>query len=192
MPHARAALPALAAAALLAGCGRPLLAAELSVPHVEITTPVQTIDPAVATTDLCAAAPPCLLTETAYDVGGEVPFVTDPGVTLDVRLTAFALHLSPASSLTGVQWVRVVAIHPGTGARTVVASYQKPPALADMPAEILVSGNSNIALAPYLAEGRIDARLEIGYLLGAPVGTFDVVTEAAFSVDVIVEYDAFL
>jgi hypothetical protein len=188
MRHPRAAL--LAAAALLAGCGRPLFAAEMSVPSLRLVSVPETIDPGSAPADVCAGAP-CLLGTAEYDVGGEVPFVGEPGVTVDLRLTSFAVRLSPAASLGGLEFVRVVLHRPGSAAPTVVAAYERPPA-APLPAEIVVSGSSSIDLGPYLRDGRIDARLEFGYQLGSPLGTFTVQTEAEFSVDVIAEYDAFL
>jgi hypothetical protein len=188
MRHARAVL--LAAAALLAGCGRPLLAAELSVPSVRITSATERIDPGTAPIDVCALLD-CVVTQVQYDVGGEVPFVNEPGVTIDLRLTDFALHLSPVApgNLDGLEFVRLVALAPGSGAETAIASYEKPPGAA-MPAEILVSGKSTVELAPFLGDGRVDAHLEFGF--SSLPGAFDYYTDAEFSVNVIFEYDAFL
>lgn len=191
MRHFRASL--LAAAALLAGCGRPLLAAELSVPSIRITSPVASIDPGIATTVACAGTAACLVEVAEFDIGGEIPFVQEPGVTVDLRLTRFALHLTPVSpgALSGLELIRLVLYHPASGAPTVIASYLRAGS-APAPEEILVSGDSSVDLAPFLGDGRIDARLEFGYQLGTPLGVFEYQTEAEFSVDVIVEYGALL
>jgi hypothetical protein len=52
----------------------------------------------------------------------------------------------------------------------------------------VVAGSTGVDLGAYLRDGVIDARLEFGYLVGAPLGTFTMQTEAEFSADVIAEY----
>lgn len=185
----RQARAAVLAAALLAGCGQPLLSAQVEVPELRMTSPAQAFPDAAlaAPTDFCSGTAGCLFTDAEYDLGAEVPGLGEDGVTVDLRLTDVALRLSALSgSLDGIESVKVLVVDPGSGAKTVVASYLKPPGAT--PAEIRVSGNSNLELGPYVAGGRIDLRLEVTYDLGSPPGAFTADVEAGFSLVVTVKY----
>lgn len=192
MRHAHAA--ALAAIALLAGCDQPLLTMQLEVPEIRITAPGQdfpttgSADPA----DYCAATTPdCVFDQIQYDIGAEVPVLTEKGVSFDLRLTDVGLHLvSGTSDLSGVLEVQVKIQDPVTGDWIVVASYAKPPGAT--PTEISVSGNSNIELAPYLTSGKIGARVDVSYDLSSPPGAFTADVQAGFSLVVTLNYDAYM
>ena len=56
----------------------------------------------------------CAAVTAGYDIGGEVPGFDEPGVTVDLRLTRLALHLSAGgvSDLRGVS--RAMALSRGT------------------------------------------------------------------------------
>jgi hypothetical protein len=186
MRHARA---AVLAAALLAGCGQPLLSARLEIPELRMTSPAQAFPDAAlaAPADFCSGTAGCLFTDAEYDLGAEVPVLGEDGVTVDLRLTDVALRLSaPSGSLDGIESVKVTLVDPGSGATTVVASYVKPPGAT--PADIRVSGNSNLELGPFLDDGRIDLRVEVTYDLGSPPGAFTADVEAGFSLVVTVRY----
>ena len=131
MRHAHASL--LVAAALLAGCGQPLLSAQLEIPDIRITQPARSF-PATnpLPSDLCdAATPGCIKTDVAYDLAAEVPVFGEPGVDFDLRLTDVALNLvadpDPLSTLAGpadlrgVLSARVMIQPPGATTWTVVA-----------------------------------------------------------------------
>ncbi len=163
---------AAALAAALAGCGGPLLFAEVQVPKVGATLPRQSF-PASDTTDpadWCSALqtdPPCIQTSIDYDLGGMVPILNDPGVTYDIRLTELAVALSTTEvgkDLSGVRSasVSVLTNVADPASAVVIASYVRPSGTAT-PTSISVSGNSNLDLGPYLRGGvlRVHAELVI-------------------------------
>jgi hypothetical protein len=190
----------LLAAALLAGCGQPLLSAQLEIPEIRITSPAKSF-PATNPTpvDLCALLPGCIKADISYDLGAEVPVFEEKGIDFDLRLTDVALRLvtdpDPLSTatgpadLSGVESVRV-SLHDPSGAGTMlVASYTKPPGAT--PRAIAVSGNSNLDLAPFLSAGTISARIEIDYDTTNPPPDFFADIEAGFSLVATVRYDAY-
>ena len=193
-PAPAAALAVALPAALLAGCGQPLLSMQLEVPEIRITSPGHEF-PATAhahPTDYCEwATPGCVFRDIQYDIGAEVPTLEEKGVALDLRLTDVALHLvSGTSDLRGVLSAEVKIQDPVTGDWILVASYAKPPGAT--PTDIYVSGNSNIELAPYLSSGKIGARVEVSYDAKWPPGAFTADVEAGFSLVVTVSYDAYM
>ncbi len=195
MRRARAAL--LAAAALLSGCGQPLLSMQLDVPEVRITSPGHDFPATNAPFDssvvLCEpTSTDCVVSDAEYDIGEQVPVLSERGVDVDLRLTDVALHLvpGPGGDLSGILEVLVELQDPASGGWTVVASYTKPSHAP--PSDISVAGNSNLQLAPYLASGKLLARVEVSLDLAAPQPGFTANVEAGFSLVVTVSYDAFL
>lgn len=200
MRHASAIL--LAAAALLAGCGQPFLSAQVEIPEIRILEPgkvfppasVAGLDPSAACTFLAAVAPQygCAGASASYDLGAEVPVVSEKGVTVDLRLTDLALHLEAgtASDLRGVLRAQVDVRDPATGAFTKVASYVRPPGAT--PTTIAVSGSSNLDLSGYLSSGKIDARVEVEMdPVFLPSG-FSAALEAGFSLVATLRYSEYL
>jgi hypothetical protein len=185
----RPALSVLLAAALLAGCGQPLLSAELEVPEIRITSepkdfPATTL---ALPADFCAGVAGCLFTDVEYDLGSEVPLLDEgDAVSVDLRLTDVAFDIASTSvpGLDGLRCVRVL-LDPG-GAAIVAASWVRP--AGPTPAEIRVAGNSNIDLGPYLADGKITARIEVDYDTTFPMGAFTANIVAGFSLVATVEY----
>jgi hypothetical protein len=184
---------ALAAAAVLAGCDQPFLSARVEIPEVRIVEPAKTfpaaaIDPAAACSTLVALTGRTCAAQTAsYDLGGEVPGLSEKGVKVDLRLTDVALHLAAggASNLGGVTRAEV-DLRDASGGVTRVASYVRPPGAT--PTSIAVSGSSNLELSPYLQDGKLDARVEVEMdPLMLPSG-FTASIEAGFSVIVTVDY----
>ncbi len=201
MRHVHAA--ALLAAALLAGCGRPLLSAQLEIPEVQLVLPAQSFPIANAGPEnLCDLVPAaCLKTDLSYDLGAEVPLFDEPGFTVDLRLTRIALTLtadpdplstiSGPADLSGVESVRVLVQAPGTSTWTTIASYAKP--VGATPASVTVSENGNLDLAPFLSGGKLGFRVELRYDLATPPPSFFADVEAAFSIVATVSYrEAFL
>jgi hypothetical protein len=182
---------AVLAAALLAGCGRPLLSAQLEVPELRITSEPRDFPATLAATpvDFCdGATAGCLFEEIEYDLGGEVPLLDDGGVDVDLRLTDVAFDVASTSppGLGGLEAVKVLLRHPVSGAGVVVASWTKP--AGSTPTEIRVGGNSNVDLGPYLADGKITARIELDYDTTQPMGAFTARLEAGFSLVLTVSY----
>jgi len=201
MRHAHAAV--LLAAAVLAGCGQPLLSAQLEIPEIRITQPAQRFPAAAPDPSyLCEiVAANCVKTDVSYDLGAEVPVFGEEGITFDLRLTDVALHLvadpdplstaTTPANLAGVESVKVMTRPPGsTAAWTIVAAYSKTPGAS--PTAIAVSGESNIDLGPYLSGGKLDARVEVIYDLANPTPDFFADIEAGFSLVVTLDYDAYL
>lgn len=194
-------LPALAAAALLTGCGRPLLSAQIEVPDIRIVQPAQQFPMAAAGLEnLCdeiGAPPDCLQVDVGYDLGAELPVFDEEGVTVDLRLTDVSLRLTVdpqnptttgAADLSGIESVRIIIQVPG-GAWVEVASYEKGVGAGQTSVE--VSGKSNLDLSPFLAGGKLGFRVELRF--NVPPPTFWADVEAGFSFVATVDYrDAFL
>jgi hypothetical protein len=184
MRHANATAAALAAA-LLAGCGQPLLSAELEVPEIRITQPGIVFDPQVSTTALCQpGVPGCVFNDLAFDVGAEIPAFDEPGVTLDLRLLDVGFHFT-GGDLSFLKEVRVLLAAPGGGGYTEIASYVKP--AGTTPTDVMVSGRANLDIGPYLSAGVLPLRLELDYE-GLP-GAFTADIGAGFSVVVTLDYE---
>lgn len=194
---------ALAAAALLAGCGRPLLSAQLEVPEIRIVAPARAFPLASPGAEnvcdlLPGAGTGCLKVDLSYDVGAEVPVFEEEGVSVDLRLTDVALRLTadpggatvPVSDFRGVEEVVVLVQRPD-GSWLAVASYVKPAGAA--PASVTVSGRSNLDLSPFLSGGTLAFRVELTYDAADPPPSFFADVEAGFSLVATVDYrDAFL
>jgi hypothetical protein len=179
----------LLAAALVAGCGHPLLGAELEVPEIRMT-PVPVDFPGAATAlpvNLCEGIPDCLVTDVVYDLGEEVPLLDEEGVDVELRLNAINLDVLPGGGdLRGLQSIRVVLVD-GAGGSTVLAAWTNPsPGTA--PTAIHAAGNSGINLGPYLTDGMITVRVEASYDTTFPLGAFQASVEAVFSVRITVDY----
>jgi hypothetical protein len=188
-------LSAALAAAALAGCDQPFLSARVEIPEIRIVEPAQefpaaaSVDPSHACSLLQATTGrSCAAVTVGYDIGGEVPGFEERGVTVDLRLTDLALHLTAGgvSDLRGVTRAEVDLRDPGTGAVTRIASYVRPP--GSTPTSIAVGGASNVDLSPYLQSGKLDAHVEVEMdPVFLPSG-FTAAIEAAFSAVVTVDY----
>jgi hypothetical protein len=195
LPWAAAALAA-AAAALLArpGCG-PVLFAELDQPEVRITLPSQDFPASPAPpADWCFPdRPECVATELQYQLGAEVPIVTEPGVEYELRLKRVAIVLSTSSAgdLSGIRSASIRVLDPAGGPGTVVASYEADPA-APAPTSISVAGAAALDLAPYVQGGNLEARVELVYDPSNPTPAFAADVSAAFSLDVKVDWGGYL
>jgi hypothetical protein len=185
-------LAALTLAALLAGCGHPLLGAELEVPEVRMTSEEESFAavpvglPPLADR-ACPGVAGCMFAAFDYDLGEEIPFLDEEGVGVDLRLTEVALDLvsTSAPGLGALEAVEIQLRHPGTGDFVPVASWTSPGGPVDA---IRVGGHTDLDLEPYLQDGKIAARIEIHYVPGEAVGAFTAELAAGFSVVVTIDY----
>lgn len=197
---------ALAAAALLLVACDDLLSADLEIPSIQITLPSQEF-PESNTGDpnyYCdpqapQSSPPCIAIDLDYDLAGNVPILDDPNVTYDLRLTDVALTLSATQTVTGDKdlsdvyqvTIRVLEDPAIPGAGAVLATYTRPPQAGPV-ASFAVSGNSNLSLGPYVQAGRLPVRVELIMDGANPTPAFTADVRAGFSLQVNVDYDAFM
>jgi hypothetical protein len=193
--------PAAIAAALLCGCGQPLLSAQLEIPEIRVALqgeefPALTpIDPQFICTHAPADPPPpdCVARALSYDLGEELPVLDEDGAEVDLRLTGLALRLVSGGTghLRGVMLARLSIADPATGGRVLLASYARADPSAT-PSELTVSGDPNVDLGPYLRGGALDTRIELLFDPMDPPGAFTASVEAAFSLIVTLDYGAYL
>jgi hypothetical protein len=181
---------------LASGCGGPLFFAELEVPTVRVTLPSQSFPAANDPSALCRDAqgnviPQCAQTVLAYDLGAQVPVITEKGVSYEVRLTSLGIALAandPIMSDFGtVTAVTISVVGTGGLPNVVVASYQQDP-LNPAPKSITVAGYSNVDLAPYILSGTLDLKTELHGI--PPSFTADVA--GTFYLKVKLDYGAYL
>jgi hypothetical protein len=196
------AAPLLAVLALLAGCGHPLLYSEIEIPDLRVTLPPQAFpafdagDPADWCDPTGQASQSCVAAEARYDLGQQVPSISEPGVEYELRLTDVAMKLSAVQSpgappdLSGIARAVIRVGHdplvPGSG--TVVATYARP--AGAHPATLEVSGNANLDLAPYLSSGVLPIRVEVTVDGGMPGFNADIL--GAFYLKVQVDWGSYL
>lgn len=191
-----------AAVSLLAACDGPLLFAEVQIPDLQVTLPSQSFPAAALAlpTDWCDPAmqsdPPCLALTADYDIGEQVPAITEASVSYELRVTRVAITLSAIQQagappdLSGIEsaTIRVLDDPAIVGSGAVIASYVKPPGAA--PTTIAVTGNANLDLAPYLDAGILPVRVEV--VVSNGTAAFDADITAAFSVVVNVDWGSYL
>jgi hypothetical protein len=175
--------------ALLAGCGGPLLFAELTIPELAVTVAQQSFPGMAADPSrYCAGRPDCITTDLTYDLGQQVDLLTRKDVEYELRLTDLAIVLDATSAGTDLRGVRSAVVEvfpPGSTTPVVVASYARAATNPD-PNTIAVSGNSSIDLAPFVEAGVIHARVELSYDAPTPPFTADV--RGAFYLKVKLDY----
>ena len=163
--------------ALLAGCGGPLLFAELTIPELRVTLAQQSFPGLAADPSLsCAGQPDCITTDLTYDLGQQVELLTRKDVAYELRLTELAVVLDATSAGTDLRGVRSAAVEvfpPGSTTPVVVASYTRA-AANPAPATLAISGDSSIDLAPFVEAGVMHARLALSYDAPTPPFTADV------------------
>jgi hypothetical protein len=181
-----------AAALLLTACDGPLLFAELEIPEIRITLPSQEFPPAALGPPCSLSQPGCVSQELSFDLGAEVPVVTEPNVTYHLRLTSLAIVLQSSSTadLDAFEAVRIVLTDPATGDEVVLASYER--SAADQ-TEIRVAGNAGVDLARYIVDGALDVRAELTYDPTQPApGGFTADVETGFAFDAKIDWGAYL
>jgi hypothetical protein len=202
MSRRPAALAALTLACLTS-CSGPLLFAELEIPDLRVTLPRQSFPAFDAGNPASWCNPsgppppiPCVALATGYDLGAQVPALTQKGVTYELRITDVAFTLSATQSpgaptdLGGIQsaTVRVGADPAVPGSGVVIATYVRP--AAGTPTTLAVTGNANLDLAPYVSSGRLPVRVEV--VIDGPTAAFDADVLAAFYVRVTLDWGKYL
>ncbi len=188
--------PALLAAPFLlaAGCGGPLLHADLEIREARLTLPAEQFpsSPPLNVQSGCASgAPSCVATELSYDLGQQLDLLNRPATAYDVRLTSLELALatSNAGDLGGIAAAAVLAYPPGGGAPVELARYERS-ATDPAPTAIALTASSDVDLTPYLEAGVIRLRVELSTDRATPAFVADVT--AAFRLKVRLDYGALL
>src|SRR5512133_1917976 len=187
--------PFLAATLLLAaGCGGPLLHADLEIREARLTLPAQQFPrspPTGAPSGCASGASTCVATELSYDLGQQLDLLSRPATAYDVRLTALdvALATTEAGDLGGIVAAAVLASPPGGGAPVELARYQRS-AADPAPTAIRLAGGPDVDLTPYLEAGLVRLRVELSYDRATPAFRADVT--AAFHLEVRLDYGALL
>lgn len=188
--------PALLAAPLLlaAGCGGPLLHADLEIREARLTLPAEQFpsSPPLGARSGCASgAPSCVATELSYDLGQQLDLLNRPATAYDVWLTSLevALAATQGGDLGGIAAAAVLAYPPGGGAPVELARYQRS-AADPAPTTIALAASSDVDLTPYLEAGVIRLRVELSYDRATPAFQADVT--AAFRLKVRLDYGALL
>lgn len=174
-------LAAAAAVLLLAGCGDPLLFAELEIPSVAIVLPSQSFPAATAGPDNQCPPPDtgtdCIYQTFSYDIGSQVSILNDSGVKADVRLMSLSLALTAGvlQNFGTVDEVTLFILPPAgsTLSPVVVAEYRRS-ASDPAPTSIRVAGYSNVDLAQYLSSGKLQTAAEMKFNAVTPDFTADV------------------
>lgn len=196
--------PAALALVLLSSCS---LTAELEISEVSVTLPRQSVpafdagNPAVWCNPSGPPPPvPCVGLSTAYDLGAQVPALTQKNVTYELRLTDVAFTLSATqpsgtapTDLSGVKSALIrVGVDPLTpGSGLVIASYARPSPVPAAPiATLVVSGNANVDLAPYIRSGTLPIRVEV--VIDQGTSAFDADIHATFYVNVTLDWGKYL
>lgn len=183
---------ALALAALLAtaGCGG-LLFAELEVPSVSVKLLSQSFD---GTTP---GSP--LLKEIQFDVAEQLPSISDPNVTYELRLEGLHIHLTSdlsgdpvAADFSAIEEVRVEVIHPdGTTLPDYeVVHYRRPAGATGPLTEVTAGGRTNIDLGPYILAGML--RLRATATGGLPSSPWTADVTGDFYLKIKLDYGAYL
>jgi len=170
---------------LLSGCG--LLYAELEIPSTTITLMSQ----AFAGTP--AGAP--LVKDIPFDLGGNLPILTEKNVTFELRLTQMMVEIATGSVMGDFGDIESVTLSvlPPAGQtlpeEAIIASYTKAPPPADQhPTSISVAGMTNLDLGPYITSGAMTLRLKAVSLTGAPIPDWTADVGGEFYLKVRVDY----
>ena len=186
----------LALALALAGCGGPVLFAELEMPSVEVTLPQYQFPGAAGSATVSK--------DISFDVGANVPVVNERNVTLDLKLTRLGIVLRTTNPLDvngfdGVKSVTISALDPVTSQPALVlARYDRPPGASGI-TQISVQSATDADLMPYLSAGVITVRAEytsdeppIASLGALPYYDWTADVTAEFWMKVTLDYGAYL
>jgi hypothetical protein len=144
------------AALLLAGCGGPVLFAELEMPAIGVTLPEGNFTPIYL-----PPADPSF--EFTVDLGGSVPTLADPNVDFQLKLTRMTMTLSTAgafSTFNGVDEI-TLSVTPPAGsplAPLQILHWLNPtPGAGDL-STITVTSDADQDLKPYLSAGALTVK----------------------------------
>jgi hypothetical protein len=168
-------------AVAVAGCGGPILFAELEMPSVQVTLPqYQFPTIGISTTQTIV-----------FDVGANVPLVNEPNVDYDLELNRMTLVLEaggPFPNFDTFNSVRIVAVHPPLP-DLVLIEYANPP-----PGSTTVTATSSTSadLKPYLDAGQMTVNATFEADPTTPVGVWYADVTADLYLRVRLDYGAYL
>lgn len=172
----------LALSLALAGCGGPVLFAELEMPSVEVTLPQYEFPSVVGTASQ----------EITFDVGANVPVINEPNVDYDLNLNqmSIALRSGPFTDFDSFDTVRVTAIRAGLP-DLVLIEYTNPHTTSGL-TSVTARSSTDADLKPYLDAGKITVRAEFTGSPTTPVGIWYADVTADLYLRVRVDYGAYL
>lgn len=171
----------------LAGCGGPVLFAELEMPSVAVTLPQYSFPGAPAGVTVRE--------DIVVDVGANVPLVNEPNVEFDLRLSRMTLVLDtsgPMSNFDDIESVTITALAPaGSGLVDLVLLAYTNPHTATNVTRITATSETDADLKPYLSAGQLNIKAE--YTGGGlPLSTWTADLTAEFWMKVKLDYGAYL
>jgi hypothetical protein len=135
----------------------------------------------------------------SFDVGANVPVVTEPNVDFDLKLTRMTLVLDttgPLSNFDGFETVKISALHPsGDPALDLILLQYTKPAGAWGITRISATSETDADLKPYLSAGVINVRAEYasdGFNPTLPTTDWTADVTADFWMRVKLDYGAYL
>jgi hypothetical protein len=173
----------------LAGCGGPILFAELELPSVEVTLPQYSFPGApIGVT---------MQQDIAIDIGANVPLVNEPNVEFDLKLTRMTLVLDtsgPMSNFDDLRTVTITALAPagsGLSDLTLLSYFNPDSGTPQGITRITRTSETNADLKPFLQAGQLHIRAE--YSGGSlPISTWTADVTGEFAMKVKLDYGAYL
>ena len=172
----------LAIPLLLCACG-PMWYAEADSPEVCATASDVAIPGAGAASGVA--------TSLAYELGGEIPVLEEPGVEYELRILDLrvAVVQGATTDLAGVERLRLLVLPPpGTDLPDMEVVSYAPATSGPPPTVIAAAARSDVDLAPYLTAGRLDLRVEYEGA-GLPADAWTAEVRACFRLRVRLDYD---
>lgn len=174
---------------LLAGCGGPILFAEVEIREVGITLPHQSF-PAMTTLggSSCGTTPNCAETDITFDIGNDIDVITQNNVTYDLKLTD--LHIvadttTTGADLSGIVSADVVVVPADGGAPVVVATYTRPTGGGPI-TTLAVSSVETVDLEPFIQSGTLHLQVRLVY--DAPTPAFTASIQGVFYLKAKIDY----
>ena len=179
----RARTPILASLLLaLAGCGGPVLFAEVEMPSVEVTLPQYQFPSVVgqASQDI------------TFDVGATVSIINEPNVDYDLTLNEMTIVLGsgPFTSFDSFDSVKITAIRAGLP-DLVLVEYVNPHTATNVQS-VTARSSTSADLKPYLDAGKITVHAEFTTDLTTPAGLWTADVTADLRLRVRLDYGAYL
>lgn len=175
-------LLATSLALALAGCGGPVLFAELEMPSVEVTLPQYQFPSVVGSAS----------EQITFDVGANVSVISEPNVDYDLNLNRMTIELQsgPFTSFDSFDTVKITAVR-ATLPDLVLIEYANPHTTTGMKS-VTVTSSTGADLKPYLDAGRITVVAEFTSDLTTPAGIWYADLSADFYLRVRIDYGAYL
>jgi hypothetical protein len=166
----------------LAGCGGPVLFAELEMPSVEVTLPQYQFPSVVGSASQ----------DITFDVGANVPVIGEPNVDYDLYLNqmTIALRSGPFTDFDSFDTVKVTAVRAGLP-ELVLVEYTNPHTTSGM-TTVTAKSSTGADLKPYLDAGKITVRAEFTSSPSTLAGIWYADVSADLRLRVRIDYGAYL